>query len=109
MVRRRHIYHLAGYDPVDCGAQFRRFARQLEIFQRTWAVEAPLSQLQRSNDSTRAWWSVKANGANWQVEAVHEVLLWDDIVQADFARRTAVRLCKAAMAYIDFIVTGTMF
>ena len=50
MVRRRHVYHLAGYDPVDCGTQYRRFARQLEVFKRTWTIEATLSQLERSSD-----------------------------------------------------------
>ncbi len=109
MIRRRHVYHLAGYDPVDCGAQFRRFARQLDVFKRTWTIEATLSQLERSSDRTRAGWTVNARGADWQVEAVHETLLWDDIVQADFARPTAIRLWKAAVAYVDFIGTGTMF
>jgi hypothetical protein len=109
MVRRRHVYHLAGYDPVDCGAQFRRFARQLEIFKRTWSIEATLSPLEQSADRTRAWWTINARGADWQVDAVHEVLSWDDIVQADFPRPTALRLCKAALAYADYIVTGTMF
>jgi pimeloyl-ACP methyl ester carboxylesterase len=109
MVRRRHVYHLAGYDPVDCGAQFRRFARQLEVFKRTWTIEATLSKLERSSDQPRAWWTVNAHAADWQVEAVHEVLLWDDIVHGDFARPTPIRLFKAALAYIDFIATGTMF
>jgi pimeloyl-ACP methyl ester carboxylesterase len=109
MVRRRHVYHLAGYDPVDCGAQFRRFVRQLEVFKRTWTVEATLSGLERSSDPPRAWWRVNAHAADWQVEAVHEVLLWDDIVLGDFGRPTPKRLLKAALAYVDFIATGTMF
>jgi pimeloyl-ACP methyl ester carboxylesterase len=109
MVRRRHVYHLAGYDPVDCGAQYRRFARQLEVFKRTWTIEATLSQLERSSDQPRAWWTVSAHAVDWQVEAVHEVLLWDDIVLRDLARPTAIRLLKAVLAYIDFIATGTMF
>jgi len=109
MVRRRHVYHMAGYDPIDAGAQYRRFARQLEIFRRTWNVEASVSQLTRDSEQSRAWWSVGAGGPNWQVEAVHEVLLWDDIVRGDFTRPLPVRLFKALRAYLDFIVTGTMF
>jgi hypothetical protein len=109
MIRRRHVYHVAGYDPIDAGAQYRRFARQLDVFRRTWNLEATLSALEQSNEQSRAWWTVSARAANWQVEAGHEVLLWDDIVRGDFTRPLPLRLFKAARAYLDFIVTGTMF
>lgn len=109
MVRRRHVYHIAGYDPIDAGAQYRRFTRQLAVFQRTWNVDATLSDLEQSSTQSRAWWTVRARAANWQVEATHEVLLWDDIVRGDFTRSLPVRLLNAARAYLDFIVTGTMF
>ena len=109
MVKRRHVYHVAGYDPIDAGAQYRRFTRQLEVFQRTWNVEAALSELELAEKESRAWWRVKARGANWQVEAVHEVLLWDDIVRGDFKRALPARLLDAARVYLDYIVTGTMF
>src|SRR6266478_1430422 len=51
----------------------------------------------------------RACAPNWQVEAVHEALLWDDIVRGDFTRPLPVRLFEALRAYLDFIVTGTMF
>src|SRR6266567_4006911 len=109
MIRRRHVYHVAGYDPIDASAQYRRFARQLDVFRRTWNVDATLSALEQSNAQSRAWWTVSARAANGQVEAVHEALLWDDIVRGDFARPFPVRLFEAARAYLDFVVTGTMF
>ena len=86
MVRRRHVYHVAGYDPIDAGAQYRRFRRQLDVFQRTWNVHATLSDVEQSQDRTRAWWTVETRAGNWQVAATHEVLIWDDIVRADFIR-----------------------
>src|SRR5215510_7154453 len=109
MVRGRKGYYLAGYHPNGGGAQYRRFARQLDVFRRTWNVDATLSAFEESNAQSRAWWTVNARGANWQVEAVHEALLWDDIVRGDFTRPLPLRLFKAARAYLDFIVTGTMF
>src|SRR5262245_25590629 len=109
MVRRRHVYHVAGYDPIEAGAQYRRFTRQLEVFQRTWNVQASLSELERADEQSRAWWTVTTRGANWQVEAVHEVLVWDDIVRGDFTRALPLRLLDAARVYFDFIATGTMF
>ena len=92
MVRRRHVYHVAGYDPIDAGAQYRRFRRQLDVFQRTWNVRATLSEAGQSNDQSRAWWTVETRAGNWQVEATHEILIWDDIVRADFERPLPVRL-----------------
>jgi hypothetical protein len=108
-VRRRHVYHVAGYDPIDAGAQYRRFARQLDVFRRTWNIDASVSALAQGHEPWRAWCTVRARAANWQVEAVHEALLWDDIVRGDFTRPLPVRLVKAARAYLDFIFTGTMF
>src|SRR5215470_2968807 len=109
MIRRRHVYHVAGYDPMDAGAQYRRFARQLDVFRRTWNVDASVSALEQTSDKCRAWWTVRSCGPNWEVEAVHEALLWDDMVRADVRRPLARRLIKAALAYFDLIVTGTMF
>jgi pimeloyl-ACP methyl ester carboxylesterase len=109
MVRRRHVYHVAGYDPMDAGALYRRFTRQLDVFRRTWNVDASVSALEQTGDKCRAWWTVRSRGPNWEVESVHEALLWDDIVRADFRRPLALRLLKAAFAYCDLIVTGTMF
>jgi pimeloyl-ACP methyl ester carboxylesterase len=109
MIRRRHVYHLAGYDPIDAPAQFRRFGWQLQIFQRTWGVEANLAEMQASEESTRASWRVRARASNWQVECVHELLLWDDIVRSDFAQPTSRRLTKGLRAYFDFFSSGTVF
>jgi hypothetical protein len=90
--KRRHVYHLAGYDPIDCDAQYRRFARQLDRFKRTWPVQASMSELVRSSEQSRAWWTVQAHADDWQVETVHEVLLWDDIVRVPILR---ARCCRA--------------
>ncbi|HEY7663698.1 MAG TPA: hypothetical protein VH934_11300 [Xanthobacteraceae bacterium] len=109
MVRRRHVYHVAGYDPIDAGAQYRRFTRQLEVFRRTWNVDATLSELEQAATEPRAFWRVKAHAADWQVEACHEVLMWDDIVRGDFKRALPARLLDAARVYLDYIATGTMF
>jgi pimeloyl-ACP methyl ester carboxylesterase len=106
VVRRRHVYHVAGYDTIDAGAQYQRFARGLDIFRRTWQVDAILSELERSNEPPRTRWRTTTRAVDWQVEAVHEVLAWDDIVRLDFTRTMPARLFKAALAYFDFIATG---
>jgi pimeloyl-ACP methyl ester carboxylesterase len=109
MVKRRHVYHVAGYDPIDADALYRRFTRQLDTFRRTWSVDATSSGLEQSDKESRAWWTVTARAGDWQVEAVHEALLWDDIVRGDFKRALPARLLDAARVYLDYIATGTMF
>ncbi len=109
MIARRHVYHLAGYDPIDAEAQHRRFGRQLDIFRRTWNVAASHSPIEKPDGRNTAFWTVNAEGSNWHVEAVHEIWRWDDIVRADILRPLTVRLGKAAIAYADFIASGTMF
>ena len=49
--KRRHVYHLAGYDPIDCDDRFKR----------TWPVQASMSELVRSSEQSRAWWTVQAH------------------------------------------------
>jgi pimeloyl-ACP methyl ester carboxylesterase len=109
MIRRRHLYHLAGYDPVDPGSQYRRFNREIETFKRTWNIEASVSQMERTADETRASWAIQARGPGWQVDCVHEVLRWDDIVRADMRRPRALRFWHALLTYAEFIITGTLF
>src|SRR5262249_61257497 len=109
MIRRRHVYHVAGYDPIDAGAQYRRFARQLDVFRRTWNVDATLSALEQSNAQSRAWWSVSARTANWQVEAGHQPLLRDHIVGGDFAPAFPRGVVEAARPYLAFIVLDSVF
>ena len=109
LVKRRYVYHLAGYEPGDAPAQYRRFVRQLAVFQHTWNVDTTLSYPEQSAEQSRAKWTVGSRAVNWQVELDYEVLLWDDIVRADLARRLPVRLLKAAVTYLDFFATGTIF
>jgi hypothetical protein len=68
----------------DAGAQYRYFRRQLNVFQHPWIVAATLSE--PSDVQSRAWCTVEARADNWQVEATHEVLIWDDTVRCDFDR-----------------------
>src|SRR2546430_8130719 len=106
MVRRRHVHHVAGYDPIDAGAQYRRFARELDVFRRTWNIDANVSALAQGHEPWRAWCTVRARAANWQVEAVPEALLWDDIVRGDFTRPPPARPLKAARAPPAHLAAG---
>ncbi len=100
MIARRHVFHVAGYDPYDIAAQHRRFRRELEKFAATWSVAASASDLAQPPGA--ASWTVTARGPNWAVETTFEPLAWHDIVRADLARPALPLLVAGAATYINF-------
>jgi DUF3089 family protein len=105
MIARRHVFHVAGYDPYDIAGQHRRFRRELATFATTWGLAAAASEV--SQDGATASWSVTTRGPNWAVETTFEPLDWHDLVRADLARPAVARLAAGAVAFADFIASGT--
>jgi hypothetical protein len=108
MIRRRHVFHIAGYDPVTATRQHRSFVRQAAIFAKTWNVTASIGDVQTPTNSSGARWATKAGSSNWQVESVYEPLQWDDIVLADMSRPMATRLSRSMVAFANFIGSGAV-
>jgi pimeloyl-ACP methyl ester carboxylesterase len=108
MVRWRHVYHVAGYDPVGA-AWYRVFKRELAIFARTWNVCSEASDPIRQPEALNVRWNIATRAPNWHVETVYEPLLWDDIVLADFTRPVMKRLAASCLAFLDIVMTGTAF
>ncbi len=106
IIRQRHVFYIAGYDPIGAQRQHGNFGRQAAAFTKTWHVDAAVSHLERPSDGTGACWTVNASARNWQVKTVYEPLLWDDIVLADMARPLAGRLTRSASAFFDFVLSG---
>src|SRR5690348_12806864 len=105
MIARRHVFHVAGYDPYDIAAQHRRVRRELAKFAATWNVTASVSDVVQQGDVTS--WTVTTRGPNWAVETIFEPLAWDDIVCADLAKPAWPRLASGAAVFADFVVSGT--
>jgi hypothetical protein len=108
VIARRHVFHVGGYDPIAVEARYRRFQRELSIFERTWGVTSVTSELVPAADNTPAWWMVTTQGPNWRVETIYEVLTWDDIILADFARPMGPRIVNWMKAFHEFILSGTV-
>jgi hypothetical protein len=108
MVKRRYVFHIAGYDPIGA-AWYRLFKRELAKFAQLWNVRPELSDLERSAQDGNVRWTVVTSAANWRVETVYEPLLWDDIVLSDFARPTRERVSKSPRAFLDIVQSGTVF
>jgi len=105
MIARRHVFHVAGYDPYDPAALHRRFRRELATFAATWSVSAAASDMTRQAGVTA--WTVTTHGPNWAVETTFEPLDWHDIVRADLAKPAWPRLLGGAAVFADIITSGT--
>ena len=105
MIARRHVFHVAGYDPYDIGALHRRFRRELAKFATTWNISTAVSDVTQQAGVTS--WNVTARGPSWTVETTFEPLAWDDIVRADIAKPTWPRLAAGAAVFADIVVSGT--
>jgi hypothetical protein len=103
---RRHVLHVPGYDPVPARDHFRRFKRQLEIFQQTWRVQSTISEFDGSGAFPR--WRVNTKGAEWETDTEVEFLAWDDIVAAESRKTNLTRIPRALAAYSNLLLTGTL-
>ena len=106
MIRRRHVFHIAGYDPADAERHFRRLARELETFKQTWNVDASVSAAVDAALPTRI---IQARGLGWEVETTCEFWAWDDIVGEMARTPMAARLSRAAVTFFDLFASGTVF
>ncbi len=107
MIKRRLIFQVAGYDPVDAARQRRRFVRGLAAFVKTWNVDVAATELVTPSPDQSPRWTVTTRGANWRVESVFEPFSWNDIVAVDLSRSMPQRLMLFAKAMADFFRTGT--
>jgi hypothetical protein len=103
---KRHVFHIAGYDPATPRQVHQRFSRQFEIFKGTWDVEGTVTSLDSS--STFPCWSVSARGANWASETTFEFLAWDDLIAEASRRPLLSRLARACSTYWDLLLSGTL-
>ena len=106
MIARRHVLHVAGYDPVDVVRHHRRFVREQKLFAHTWNVASTASDLFGTRCGVA--WTARTTAPNWSVETTYELLDWRDIVLDDLAQPMVRCLRDAAAAYADVIGSGTL-
>jgi hypothetical protein len=106
MIARRHVLHVAGYDPVDVVRHHRRFTRELATFAKTWNVTAAVSELTKTAHGVA--WMVTTKAPNWSVETTYELFDWRDIVLDDLAQPMGRTLRAAVATFADFIGSGTV-
>ena len=96
MISRRHVFFLAGYDPIDLRSQHSRFRREAAKFEKTWGVAADISGMEMVGASER--WSLTTRGPGWTTSTIFEPLDWHDIVAADLTRPAIPRLAQGFTA-----------
>ena len=106
MISRRHVFYLAGFDPIDAPAQHRRFTREIQKFARTWHATATVSELSIASHAVGTSWQAGAAGPNWQTQTTFELLDWQDIVRAEFPRPLALQAIEGMVTFADFIWSG---
>ena len=103
---KRHVFHIAGYDPATPRQVHQRFSRQFEIFKSTWNVDGTVGSLDCS--ATFPCWSVSTKGANWASDTTFELLAWDDLIAQASRRPVIGRLARTCSTYLDLLLTGTL-
>ncbi|HEY2136112.1 MAG TPA: hypothetical protein VGH49_09505 [Xanthobacteraceae bacterium] len=104
MIARRHVFHVAGYDPYDIAGQHNRFRRELAKFAKTWSVAAAASDVRQDEFPS---WTVTTRGPDWTVTTTCEPFDWHDIVRADLAGPPLARLAAGAATFADVVGSGT--
>ena len=107
IIRRRQVFHIAGYDPVTPEEQYQRFIQQLAVFKRTWGVEVAVATPKESSNCFA--WTVDVSGANWHVHTHYELWNWDDIIRKNAQRSSISRLVNATVTYVDLLFSGTLY
>jgi hypothetical protein len=106
-VKKRCVFFLGGYEPIPPERQRERYIRELARSGRTWAAKTEAGPLELDPERMIGTWRIAASGPNWSTDAAYNSLLWHDIVLSDFARPTWQRVFRAAVAFGDFLLTGT--
>lgn len=108
MIRRRHVFHVGGYDPITPDQQVERLRRSLSSFDKIWGASSRLSEISNTS-AIDASCNVEAWGPNWKTSITFEMLRWDDLIRCDSKVGLVPRLVQSAKALFDFIITGTLF
>ncbi len=109
MVRQRHVFYIAGYDPQGVSGYYRLFRRELSRFMRLWPVNVSLSDPKIDEDGILGRWQIKTVGPNWCVDTTYEFLRWEDIVARDLRRPLLVLVPRVLHCFLENLLNGTTF
>ena len=108
MVRRRHVFYVAGYDPQGLAGYYVLFRRELERARKIWPIEIRLTEPESDANGITGRWIIDAAGPNWSVATTYEFLRWEDIVVRDMSRPMWIRVPRAILCFLEYLFNGTL-
>ncbi|MFH6782104.1 MULTISPECIES: alpha/beta hydrolase [Methylobacterium] len=109
-VRRRHVVYLPGYDP-EAGKRYRAlFAREFTRYGKRFDLATRrITRAETRPDGLVQTWTVEAGRGAGETHTTYQVLLWDDVVRADFRRPLIASMALLAAGMLHSLVTGKLF
>jgi pimeloyl-ACP methyl ester carboxylesterase len=109
MIRRRHVFYLAGYDPLGFHHYHRMFSRETTRTKKIWPIDAAISDPVMDSDGKAGHWRIDSRGPNWQVQTTYEYLRWDDLITQHMARPMPSLMIRTALCLLEYLFNGTTF
>lgn len=107
-VARRAVFHVGGYERNDWRAFHARLVKELERFRACWSVSAELGPVSQESAGVTAA-PVHYRDAGGETRTDLFFMDYDDVVAAEAARALPVRLMLYLAAFVDYVVSGTVF
>lgn len=108
-VSQRSVFLIGGYEPKSSDAFFKRTRRELDRFCGTWNVTSQMGEQTLSDDGLIATAHIETDMRGQPVGTQLNFFVWNDIVLADFARPTIIRLARYGLTFGDYVLSGTFF
>jgi pimeloyl-ACP methyl ester carboxylesterase len=109
MISKRHVFFVAGFDPIDPFAHHARFVREYRKFLKIWALDGTVSEIVPAAGNNSLHWRVATAGAGWSTQTRFEPCDWQDIIQAEIGRSIFWQVASGIVTFLDLLVTGTAF
>ena len=108
MIRRRHVFYVAGFDTLGADDYHRLFARELKRFTKTWGIEANASELVLDCEDI-AHWTVATQAPNWQTFTRYEFVRFEHVVRAAGRRPMARQIPRTLHWMFDDLASGALW
>jgi hypothetical protein len=105
-VAKRHVIHIAGFDPTSPDELAGHMTSGLRRFAPVWGAEATAAKPDLSGDGRVMRWDVEARGPNWKTATRYTVLRWDELMTPYVERSWLGRVLGGYRTLLSFVRDG---
>lgn len=109
MIRRRHVFYIAGYDPHGLQHYHRMFTRETARTKKVWPIDAIITGAVMDDDGKAGRWQIDSSGPDWQVTTTYEYLRWDDLIAQHMARSMPSLVLRTLLCMFEYLFNGTTY